>query len=133
MAIMVPGDPPPPDEAPESETAVWRIMEADLPDSWTVHHRFPWLHRNQRGVPERSDIDFLAMHPMHGILAIEVKGGLSRYEASEDRWYRNTPDGEKPLKRAYSRAPAALVIRGTVRLRDEGPLPVAPARRRPRR
>lgn len=95
MAQMVPPDPPDPAEVPESEIVVWRILEADLPDSWSVHHRFPWLHRDRRGVPLRSDIDFLAVHPLHGILCIEVKGGLSRHDGREDRWYRRDHGGEE--------------------------------------
>ncbi|MBW2261164.1 MAG: NERD domain-containing protein [Deltaproteobacteria bacterium] len=100
MAAMIPPDPPAPDEAPGSEIHVYRILERNLPDSWTVHHSFKWLHRDRRGVPLRSDIDFLALHPVHGILCIEVKGGLSRYDAEEDRWYRSTPDGEEALARS---------------------------------
>lgn len=107
MARMIPPEPPSPDpdplspdEIPESEIRVWRILQADLPDSWTVHFRFKWMERNRRGVTLRSDIDFIALHPVHGILCIEVKGGLSRHDADEDRWYRKTPGGEEALPRS---------------------------------
>jgi hypothetical protein len=107
MARMIPAEPPTPDpdplspdKIPESEIKVWRVLETDLPDSWTVHFRFKWMERNRRGVVMRSDIDFVALHPTHGILCIEVKGGLSRYDAEADRWYRRTPDGEEPLGRS---------------------------------
>jgi hypothetical protein len=101
MAIMIPPDPPSSDgDVPESEIRVWRVLASDLPDSWTVHFRFPWMHRDRRGASLRSDIDFVLVHPVQGILCLEVKGGLSRYDAGTDRWYRRTPDGEEPLPRS---------------------------------
>ncbi len=100
MAQMIPPELPDHAEVPESETSLWRILQADLPDSWSVHHRFPWLHRDRRGVPLRSDIDFVAVHPLHGILCIEVKGGLTRYAAREDRWYQMHEGEEVALPRS---------------------------------
>ncbi|MEN8114793.1 MAG: NERD domain-containing protein [Actinomycetota bacterium] len=59
---------------PGSERATWRALESLL-KSWRVFHSVAWQ------VPKRSrmfdgEADFVLIHPKHGMIVLEVKGGL---------------------------------------------------------
>ena len=74
---------------PNSETKTWRALE-NLPDSWRVFHSVAWQ------VPKRNRIldgeaDFVLIHPKHGMIVLEVKGGL--LEVRRGEWYQRDVDG----------------------------------------
>lgn len=54
-----------------------------LPDTYTVIHSVPWQgHRSAPTITE-GETDFLVLHPVHGLLMIEVKGGIITTERRE--------------------------------------------------
>ncbi len=74
MARMIPADLPH-DKTPESEIEVYRALKSQFDDTWTVFHSYTSLGRNRDDKLVDTEIDFLLLHPQHGILVLEVKGG----------------------------------------------------------
>ncbi|MEN8041759.1 MAG: AAA family ATPase, partial [Actinomycetota bacterium] len=74
---------------PRSEKVVWNALEA-LPKSWRVFHSVAWQ------IPKRTRVfdgeaDFVLIHPKHGMIVLEVKGGL--LEVREGAWYQRDVRG----------------------------------------
>ncbi|WP_462163622.1 nuclease-related domain-containing DEAD/DEAH box helicase [Pseudoalteromonas xiamenensis] len=79
MAKMYPDFGPKSNDSPVAEPALYRLLREGLSDEYSVIHSIPWLssalveiYNDPSGVGE---VDFLVIHPTHGVLAIEVKGG----------------------------------------------------------
>ncbi|EQB9577012.1 nuclease-related domain-containing protein [Escherichia coli] len=49
-------------------------------------HSLPWLSAATRNLgmklPPSGEIDFLVLHPVYGVLALEVKSGIYRVEGT---------------------------------------------------
>jgi Nuclease-related domain/AAA domain len=94
-----------PDVAPEdivydSERVVYEALRA-LPTGFVVMHSFPWLRpsRDLAGEPLREgEADFVILHPQHGLLVLEVKGGHP--ELSGRRWIRGAKEMRDPFEQA---------------------------------
>ena len=70
---------------------------AELPDEYTVFAGRRWHTKGVRDrKPRSAEADFLVAHAERGILVVEVKGGVIRYEPATDRWFTN----DNPLKRS---------------------------------
>jgi hypothetical protein len=83
---------------PESyaERRLYPLLAA-LPDDYTVYGNRRWHARGSRDRrPRPAEADFIVAHPERGILVVEVKGGLIRYEPGSDQWFSN----DNPLKRS---------------------------------
>lgn len=81
MARFFPG--PPSDGSPPSEVKVARALAA-LDDEWFVFHSVVW--QSVRGGKQGDgEADFVLLHPAHGIVVLEVKGG--RIEVLAGEWY----------------------------------------------
>jgi hypothetical protein len=65
---------------------------ADLPDPWVSFHSISWIGQGTRTVGE---IDFLVVHPDHGVLVLEVKGGgiFIEREGNRNQWYSRSQSG----------------------------------------
>lgn len=75
-----------------SERAVARALLASLGDGWTVFHSYSWLRptRSHKSTPLREgEADFVLIHPQHGLLIVEVKGGDVQYLPEEGLWKQN--------------------------------------------
>jgi hypothetical protein len=57
-----------------SERLAAKLLE-QLSPGWTVHHSVAWASR-LGSKPIQGEVDFVLTHMNHGILAVEVKGGL---------------------------------------------------------
>ncbi len=66
----------------EAERRLYEALRDYTPDSWLAFWSRPWARPGQEG-----ESDFTVVHPDHGSLVIEVKGGRIRYEPGERRWY----------------------------------------------
>lgn len=91
MATMIP-DVPVPRGAGEGtssgEAKAW-IALRELPDAWRVYHsKTYYLHPDSPvgGALREGEIDFLLLHPEHGLLVLEVKGGGISFEGRSGRW-----------------------------------------------
>ncbi|CAK1327373.1 NERD domain-containing protein [Burkholderia pseudomallei] len=75
---MIPSDGPSLTES-AAEIDLYPIFKEQLSDDFVVIHSVPWLKdvaspRSSTGKPT-GEVDFLILHPVYGVLAIEVKGG----------------------------------------------------------
>src|SRR6266571_5021247 len=71
MARMIP--PVPVAGSPDSEIATF-IALAGLEDSWTVLQSVRWQAVRGRRQGD-GEADFVLLHPRHGLIVLEVKGG----------------------------------------------------------
>jgi hypothetical protein len=86
---------------PERDVA--RALVDQLPDDCLVYHSYPWLRadRDDRGrtTLREGEADFIVVMPSHGLLVIEVKGGVVAYDAASRGWHRQLGDGSrKPIQ-----------------------------------
>lgn len=86
MARMIPSNGPKSNDSRTAEPAIYHALK-QLSDDFTVIHSLPWLGSAAReitgNVAITGEIDFLILHPNLGILAIEVKGGMLRYDQGQ--------------------------------------------------
>lgn len=84
MARMYPKGGSTRNESYQAEPMVYRALETQLSDTFVVIHSVRWLAQVARDVDGRNvpvgEIDFLILHPLLGILALEIKGGRVRIE-----------------------------------------------------
>ncbi len=100
MARMIPALMPEETES-EAEKQLFPVLRDGLDDSFTVFHSFDLLTRNLKNKFIEGEIDFLIFSPALGLLVLEVKGGLIRYDGSKGTWYQNDhPMRRSPFKQA---------------------------------
>lgn len=87
MPHFFPHSPDP--DTPQSERVVWRALES-LPKSWRVFHSVAWQVPKRKRVFD-GETDFVLIHPKHGMIIFEVKGGL--LEARGGTWYQRDASG----------------------------------------
>jgi hypothetical protein len=84
---------------------LFREFQAQLGDDYIVMHSVAWLSRNRKRNFD-GEADFVIVHPNHGLLVLEVKGGAIEGEWSADTW-TSTGHNERrneirnPIKQAY--------------------------------
>ena len=91
MAKMIP------DQLPESiesgaERRCYDALRTELSDAFTILYNVAWVGRG-RYEGQQGQCDFLVLHPEHGALVLEVKGGTPR---------RPTPSRPRCAPRATS-------------------------------
>jgi hypothetical protein len=69
-----------------AERQVFEALERALPDGYDVLHHVSWVQRRRGSGGKDGETDFVIAHPSRGVLVLEVKGGLVRYEAAGGRW-----------------------------------------------
>ncbi len=79
-----------------AERLLYPIFRDKLDDSYHVYHSRWWQFKYRTG-----ETDFLVVHPIKGILVVEVKGGKIEYDNFSDTWYSN---GQKLSKSPYVQA-----------------------------
>jgi len=71
----------------EAEAKVFAALARSLPVGWTVLHHVQWLQKRPgRDTPD-GETDFVVIHPVHGALILEVKGGRVRYDSASGQWF----------------------------------------------
>lgn len=76
-----------------AEVRVYDCLADVLDDSFHVFYSSPWLGTDSLGNERDGECDFLIAHPIHGILAIEVKGGMEISFDPRDSQWRSTDHG----------------------------------------
>lgn len=76
-----------------AECSVYDALAQQLDSNFVVFYSRPWLGLRPDGEEIDGECDFLVAHPDLGILAIEVKGGEVRYDASKDEWWSRDGEG----------------------------------------
>jgi hypothetical protein len=79
MAKMYPKGGPTKNASYQAEPMVYKALESMLPDGFVVIHSVRWLAQVAKEVDGRpvpvGEIDFLILHPLLEILALEIKEG----------------------------------------------------------
>jgi hypothetical protein len=70
----------------QAEVRVFKKLEADLGDNFTVFYSRPWFGLKPTGGEKDGECDFIVAHPTLGLLTLEVKGGEISYDAEDDLW-----------------------------------------------
>jgi hypothetical protein len=91
MAQMFPGRIP--TDASASEKPVYGALER-LPDPWRVFYSVAWQSK-RRGRQGDGEADFVLLHPAHGLVVIEAKGGSIRIR--DGRWFTSNRTGAHPI------------------------------------
>lgn len=100
MAKLIPSIEPE-DIHNDGESKVARELIEQLPDNVIAIHSFNWVRPRASGVLTEGECDFVVLDPRSGILVVEVKGGILKYDADLDIWKRFVPRGEwRPLDKS---------------------------------
>jgi hypothetical protein len=104
MARMIP-DVDPATIKVDSERVLYSHLREGLPKKYMVFHSYPWL-RLWRGDRDKAlvegEADFLVVHPKHGVLVLEAKGGEVDFQGGQ--WVRRTKFGVKHIKDPFEQA-----------------------------
>jgi len=69
-----------------AEVRIYDLLASALGIGWVVFYSRPWLGLTPTGEEKDGECDFVVMHPAHGYLALEVKGGAISYDPANDQW-----------------------------------------------
>ena len=76
-----------------AEVRVYDQLKACLDSGWIVFYSRPWLGITPTGAERDGEADFVIVHPRHGFLTLEVKGGGINYDPVVDVWQSRDADG----------------------------------------
>lgn len=92
-----------PDVRSRAEKLLYQLFRSDLPNEYHVFHSVAWQSRNEIYGARDGEADFVIAHPQHGILILEVKGGVIDYDGENGVWLQN---GSVMRKDPFSQAKA---------------------------
>jgi hypothetical protein len=95
MAMMYP--PRPKDAIEHSEKLLWDAFQK-LDDRWRVFHSVVWQSPIGRRQGD-GEADFVLLHPDHGLILVEVKGGTITVE--DGQWFTTNRSGRFPIKNPF--------------------------------
>lgn len=81
-----------------SERKVFKALQKQLPDSYTVFYSVKWVDEIN-GTKKESECDFLIFSEQDGFLTCEVKGGKA-FKKINEKFILEENDGERELKRS---------------------------------
>ncbi len=81
---------------PTAEERVLTALRAALPADYRVYPNVRWISKADANAPARDgETDLLLVHPEHGLLVVETKGGRIRRDG-QGRWFSNEHRLEPP-------------------------------------
>ncbi|MCC7362111.1 MAG: NERD domain-containing protein [Anaerolineales bacterium] len=83
-----------------AEKELYRRFATQLPAEFHVFHSVSWQVPDVRYGASDGEADFLLAHPNLGIMVIEVKGGLIRYDGLQAHWYSGSASIKDPFDQA---------------------------------
>lgn len=89
-----------PDTRSYAEKTLYKELERQLSDEFTVFHSVWWLLKDLNNDARDGEADFVIIHPQLGILILEVKGGTVSYDGTKDQWFSNGVSIKDPFKQA---------------------------------
>ncbi len=92
-----------PEDTPNSEVKVFRSLRR-LGPAWRVFHSVTWQSLRGRR-PGDGEADFVVLHPDHGLVIIEVKGGA--IEVLDGEWFSTGRSGRFSIKNPFEQAVAS--------------------------
>jgi len=84
-----------------------RVYDAfvDAPSDWRVFYSVAWLSRDQAQELRDGEADFVVVHPRHGLLILEVKGGGIERDGSSGEWWSVDEQGQThPIHDPFAQA-----------------------------
>jgi hypothetical protein len=88
-----------------AEVKVYDQLEKSLGPGWTVFYSRPWLGLTPTGGERDGEADFIIVHPQHGFLALEVKGGGISHNPATDAWQSTDSQGIRhTIKNPFAQA-----------------------------
>src|SRR5258707_2324739 len=91
-----------------AERKLFTVLQNQLPDDYTVLWSIDWTMPRSSGYGggvRESEVDFLVLHPVKGILILEVKGGGVGYDGTRHEWYTINVHGARlPIKDPFEQA-----------------------------
>ena len=111
MAIMYPQHLPISVKSNAEKTLFLRLQES-LPDDYTIIWSLSWIIKRDTnyGGTRESEIDFVILHPQHGILVLEVKGGGIGYDSTSGEWYSINNEGKHIIKNPFEQAQTGMHV-----------------------
>ena len=83
------------DPKKRAEIKLYDAFREHLKGNWYIYYNVAWLGRTtSEGVPRDGETDFIVVHPDHGVLLIEVKGGAISYQGTRRQWVSTDKNGE---------------------------------------
>lgn len=70
----------------KAELELFRSMGEQLGPDFVVLHSVAWISRPGRAGPREGETDILILHPTHGVLVVEVKGGRISLDYGDRTW-----------------------------------------------
>ncbi len=92
----------------KAEVQVYDKLAEVLDDKFYVFHSVRWIYVDDQGRETDGECDFLVAHPVHGILILEVKGGVQiSNDKKTDVWLSKDHNGKthpikNPIRQAIS-------------------------------
>jgi hypothetical protein len=87
----------------DSEEKVLRSL-SQLPATWRVFHSVAW-QGDRDGRQADGEADFVLLHPQHGLMIVEVKGG--GIEVVNGQWFSTNRKGRYRIKNPFVQAKAS--------------------------
>ncbi|RQS42123.1 AAA family ATPase [Burkholderia sp. Bp8990] len=69
-----------------AECEVYKKLDLVLDNEWSVYYSRPWWGLSKTGGEIDGEADFVVAHPDRGVLFLEVKGGLIKYDPMTSKW-----------------------------------------------
>ena len=94
MARMIPATISPQNQSKAEEKLFFALKKSSLDDSFFIFHSLDILSRNLQNKFIDGELDFLIFCQQFGLLVVEVKGGVIKYDGAAAQWFQN----DKPLE-----------------------------------
>lgn len=93
-----------------AEQKVLERLDDTLDDAWRVYHGLRYIRPPSSGQPAvEGEIDILILHPDHGMLVLEVKGGGISYDGRDGRFTSEDRQRKKnEIKNPFAQAASNL-------------------------
>lgn len=86
MAHMYPERGPIKEQIRDAERKVYDALARGLDNRYYVFHSVLWNSKKDDGGLDNGEVDFIIIHPEHGILLLEVKGGDISVDGATKQW-----------------------------------------------
>ena len=80
-----------------AEIKVFKALKDSLGRDWSVYYSRPWWGLDSKGAEIDGECDFIVIHPDHGVLFIEVKGGRIEFNPEDGKWKSTDRHGIRKL------------------------------------
>jgi nuclease-like protein/type III restriction/modification enzyme restriction subunit len=111
MAHMYPPDPSEIPFQSAAEQHLYTVFRDQLGPEYSVVHSAIWHGPDEEGVVRDGEVDFVIIHPDHGLLVLEVKGGGVQVHGLRRRWYTVDRAGKKwPIKNPFDQTKRSMHI-----------------------